>query len=396
MMENKNSLIDDLCKWKVYFICAFFLFQIPYDCFAENTTPPTLIITSFTINNVEHKYDSVFQLQSDENNIRITYEGVDLSFSGDVTYLYRLKSDGAWDSTKETTINLPALNAGNYSFSVKAKTSTSNWSPAEHINFSIAKPLYARWWFIITITLLTGGSIFYLVYTNNKKYLMRQKQAFIIQQKMNDMENQAKQAMMNPHFVFNALNSIQHYMLDNDKQSANKYLTKFSRLIRMNLDLSTKTDITLEEEFEKLKLYLEIEQLRFGEKLTYDFNINAELETDEVYMPSMILQPFVENAIWHGIMPADKIGKITVSANSINNEKQLQITILDNGIGITNSKNMSKPQTHNSIGIQLTVDRIKLFSSQHNSEGIVTIEDDLKTGGTCVTIILPLIKKLND
>jgi len=213
---------------------------------------------------------------------------------------------------------------------------------------------------------------------------------------MNDMENQAKQAMMNPHFVFNALNSIQHYMLDNDKQSANKYLTKFSRLIRMNLDLSTKTDITLEEEFEKLKLYLEIEQLRFGEKLTYDFNINAELETDEVYMPSMILQPFVENAIWHGIMPADKIGKITVSANSINNEKQLQITILDNGIGITNSKNMSKPQTHNSIGIQLTVDRIKLFSSQHNSEGIVTIEDDLKTGGTCVTIILPLIKKLND
>jgi len=185
-------------------------------------------------------------------------------------------------------------------------------------------------------------------------------------------------------------------MLDNDKQSANKYLTKFSRLIRMNLDLSTKTDITLEEEFEKLKLYLEIEQLRFGEKLTYDFNINAELETDEVYMPSMILQPFVENAIWHGIMPADKIGKITVSANSINNEKQLQIMILDNGIGITNSKNMSKPQTHNSIGIQLTVDRIKLFSSQHNSEGIVTIEDDQKTGGTCVTIILPLIKKLND
>jgi len=374
----------------LYFLVAVCMF-VPKSIFSQETIPPKLIIKSFNVNNIEHKYDSVHTLKTSENNIRIIYEGIDLTFSGAVTYEFKLKEANDWQMTKETTLNLPALTSGSYTFMLRAKIPASQWSPTETIEFDIQKPLYKQLWFIVFSLTLIIGSISYLIYTRNKNYLNKQRNELILQQKMNEMETQAKQAMMNPHFVFNALNSIQQYMQENDKLAVNRYLTKFSRLIRMNLDLATKRYITLEEEFEKLKLYLEIEQLRFGEKLTFDFSIEGNLEIDVINIPSMILQPFVENAIWHGIMPSIIIGHIKVIAGSVNNEKTLRLQIIDNGIGITNAKNLSKVKDHKSLGMQITIDRINLFSKQHNAKGLVIVTENTEHSGTIVTIEMPLV-----
>ncbi len=374
----------------LYFFIAVCMF-VPKSIFSQEPIPPKLIIKSFNVNNIEQKYDSVHKLKTTENNIRIIYEGIDLTFSGEVTYEFKLKEANQWQSTKETTLNLPALTPGSYTFMLRAKIPASKWSSTEIIEFDIQRPLYKQLWFIVFSLTLIIGSISYLIYTRNKNYLNKQRNELILQQKMNEMETQAKQAMMNPHFVFNALNSIQQYMQENDKQAVNRYLTKFSRLIRMNLDLATRRYITLEEEFEKLKLYLEIEQLRFGDKLTFDFSIEGNLEIDVINIPSMILQPFVENAIWHGIMPSVIIGHIKVTAGSVNNERTLRLQVIDNGIGINNSKNLSKARNHKSLGMQITIDRINLFSKQHNAEGLVLVTENTESSGTIVTIEMPLV-----
>jgi sensor histidine kinase YesM len=378
-------------------LCGFILiFTHLNHAYCKNNDSPIIIIKSFSVNNEEQKYVKNAKLNPAQNNIQITYEAIDLTFSGAIEYAYRLNNNKNWNTTNATTLTFPGLKAGMYNFSIKAKTETSSWSNIEYISFNIAKPYYSQTWFILVMSSILIISTSFLIYYRNKKYLEKERNELIQQQKFNEMENQAKQAMMNPHFVFNALNSIQHYMLENNKEMANRYLTKFSRLIRMNLDLSIKSNVSLEEELEKLKLYLEIEQLRFGEKLVFDFEIDDELETDIIQIPSMILQPFVENAIWHGIMPSHRNGHIQIKAESLLKDSILQIKIIDNGIGITNAKKLVKNKTHKSLGLQITKDRIMLFGKQYNIICQILTEDKEDSSGTVVTIKIPLINLESD
>ncbi|MGB3075739.1 MAG: histidine kinase, partial [Chitinophagales bacterium] len=319
---------------------------------ADGNESPRMILRSVMVNTIDKRYDSSLCCKPDENNFQFIYEGVDLAFSGQLHFRYRLKSGEQWKATDEKNLLFPALPSGKYLFEVEVKSETSNWSDPVKYAFEIVSPLYMRWWFVLAAFLFVIAITYWTVTLRNKQYLKKQQEAFVAQQRMNEMENQAKQAMMNPHFVFNALNSIQQYINDNDRVSANKYLTKFSRLIRLNLDLVNKNLITLEEEFEKLKLYLEIEQLRFGAKLNYAFIIDETLETDMIRIPSMILQPFVENAIWHGLMALPEGGKITVLAKATAGEKMLCIEISDNGIGINQSKKLNAGKSRKSFGIE--------------------------------------------
>lgn len=372
-----------------------FLFQHTASGKNDTIAAPRIILRSVLVNTIEKRYDTVLCFLSGENNFEFIFEAVDLSFSGPLLFRYRLNQTEIWKTTGEKKLFFPALPAGQYRFEVAAKNDKSEWSEPVIFPFTIIPPLYQRWWFVLSAFVAVAVITAIIVNRRNRQLLKVQQQQFVAQQRMNEMENQAKQAMMNPHFVFNALNSIQQYINDNDRISANKYLTKFSRLIRLNLDLVNKRLITLEEEFEKLKLYLEIEQLRFGEKLEYELIIDPHLETDNIFIPSMILQPFVENAIWHGLMASSEGGTITLHATSFEKEKMLRIEISDDGIGINQSKKLNHQKRRKSFGIELTIDRLNLFAQKYGRDGAVTLidlsEKDQAKHGTLVTIELPLI-----
>ena len=186
--------------------------------------------------------------------------------------------------------------------------------------------------------------------------------------KMLTLEQQALNASMNRHFIFNSLNSIQYYINRQDKISANKYLSSFAKLVRKNLDSSLVPEIYLDDEIERINLYLKLEQMRFQDKFNYKVNVDSSIEPQSIKIPSMLLQPFIENSIWHGILPSKEIGNITVDVKK--DEGKLVIKILDDGIGIDVSmaQKEGKNQHHDSKGMELTKGRINLISRISNKD----------------------------
>jgi sensor histidine kinase YesM len=192
---------------------------------------------------------------------------------------------------------------------------------------------------------------------------------------------------MNPHFVFNVMNSIQHYINTKDTSSANKVLTGFAKLIRKNLEICTKSFISLEEELEYLELYLSLEKKRFGDKLSYRIQVDPLIDKDETFIPSMLLQPYIENAIWHGIMPMDDGGELKIIIER-EEELGLTISIIDNGVGINNSLN-NKRTEHVSKGMSLTQERVNLLNKiEANPIQILVHQNGIS--GTSVVITIPL------
>lgn len=209
-----------------------------------------------------------------------------------------------------------------------------------------------------------------------------------------ELEQQTLNASMNRHFIFNALNSIQYYINSQDKLSANKYLTSFAKLIRKNLDSSSSGNslVPLSEELERLELYISLEHMRFQNKFNYTINIEKEVDTDSIMIPPMFLQPFVENSIWHGILPMEKGGLISVNIG-YNEEHQVTFTIEDNGIGIDKSLSQKNKHSHVSKGMSITTGRLNLLKKVTNKsikiDGPNQINDEHNNSiGTRVIITL--------
>ena len=198
---------------------------------------------------------------------------------------------------------------------------------------------------------------------------------------------------MNPHFIFNTLNSIQYYILQNDNLSSNKYLTKFARLMRLTLDNSQNNTIPVKDEIAALNLYLELESLRFEGKFEYKINVDSEIEDYQI--PTLLIQPFVENAIWHGLMHKEGNGFIEVNLKLINN--QIFCTIEDNGVGRKKAKEIkaNKSITHKSLGSKITENRLKLINSLFGSQmkiQYIDLENELgNSDGTRVEIVISVI-----
>jgi LytS/YehU family sensor histidine kinase len=211
---------------------------------------------------------------------------------------------------------------------------------------------------------------------------------------MNNYQMAAIRAQMNPHFIFNCINSIQRYILTNDKTTAYNYLTKFSKLIRLVLNNSEEENITLTSELEMVGLYVELEQLRFEEAFIYDLIISEDIDSDDCFIPPMMLQPYIENSIWHGIMGLNGLrkGKISISISEEN--EMLRIDIKDNGIGRDEAmKHQTK--NHKSKANKLNERRINIINNiNHTINGsinIYDIHDDINQTiiGTQVTLIIP-------
>lgn len=205
------------------------------------------------------------------------------------------------------------------------------------------------------------------------------------QQKAMEMEMQALRSQMNPHFIFNCLSSINHFIIKNETEIASDYLTKFSRLIRMGLNYSTKKQILLEDELEMLQLYLDMEKLRFKDSFEYNIIYDKDLDAETIYIPPLLLQPFAENAIWHGLMHKEEMGYLDIEIG-LEDKEQLICTITDNGVGRKKADELKQKNyvKRKSVGIQITKQRLALLNGNMPKEDFYEVVDLVDERGDAI------------
>lgn len=343
-------------------------------------------------------------LNYNENNFAIEFDNIDfITLESEKNILFKLENyEDAWrKSNGENKAYYYNVEPGKYIFRLKAVNSIGLWSE-KSFSIVISPPFWSTWWFILIASTFII-SVFYslirwrLFEKFNQQLLFSEKEKKLaeLQQQKIELEMQVLRAQMNPHFIFNSLNSINRYILQNNKSLASEYLTKFSRLVRMILQNSQARLINLESELESLKLYLELEALRFNYHFAYKITFPKELDIEVLKVPPLIIQPFVENAIWHGLMHKEEKGQLDIEISQEDDHLFLKIT--DDGIGrkasaATSSKSISQ---HKSMGMQITTNRISMMQNSDESNSSITIIDlmhpDGSGAGTEVIIKIPVI-----
>lgn len=345
------------------------------------------------------------KVEYDENHFTFYFTGISHTNPNKVKYRFFLDGfDETWspetDARFATYSNLPP---GAYTFKVIACNDSGIWtSTPASFSFVITQPFWLTWWFFIFLALLFVLSVF-LFYRWRIAVIKRntEREQLIYKSKLLSLEQQSLNASMNRHFIFNALNSIQYYINKQDKLEANRYLTSFAKLIRKNLDSSVSHNlVSLSEELERLDLYLSLENMRFKNKFEYELFIDEEIDTEGVKIPPMLLQPYVENSIWHGILPMDHPGIIWIKITPVG-DSIVKISIRDNGIGIKTSLK-SKEGTqgdHISRGIEITSGRLAILKKLTNEnlriEGPNEIyNEDGQVAGTEVVLFIPQVEPI--
>ena len=391
--EYTNSLLSDdvnclyIDNRYAYFATNNGLIYFPYKNANQTNEPPKVFISSIVSNKVKLALNDMnYTLAPSDNNITFTYSAIDFQ-NKNITYRYRLKSDANWTETKNRRLEFSSMEPGDYIFEISAKSNNSSWSIPARINFSLKKHFWQTNWFLAGIFVLAGLAFYKIAVIVTRRQKNKEQQQLLLKNKILMLEQRALQAMMNPHFVFNVMNSIQHYINTKDTNSANKILTGFAKLIRKNLEICTKSFISLDEELEYLELYLSLEKKRFGEKFKYNIKIDPAIDKEETMIPSMILQPYIENAIWHGLMPKEEGGKIDILID-LQEKEHLSIKIIDDGIGIENSLRNKKGH-HQSKGMSLTNERINLLNQVEANPVRIDIKQN-GISGTYISILIPL------
>lgn len=305
---------------------------------------------------------------------------------------YRYDSDGKWLTTSNGELLLSKPNDGNYSLEVSYRNENGVWStPIVVARFTVLQPFYSTWYFILTVVMLGLLLVLFLFRIRIKQV----KRKHVLQKTINDLEHKALRAQMNPHFIFNSLNSIQSFLIYEENEKAERFLLKFAHLIRQTLNNSRESYISIECEIETLKSYLELEQMRFKEK--FELEIICMLSAQEITygLPPMLIQPFVENAVLHGFRTLDSGGKITVVFESISNQ-QLSCRVQDNGIGRAASAKLQK-SGHKSFGTKITEERLRAFQEKYGDHfklETIDLEEDGKALGTIVLLKVPVVSAL--
>ncbi|REG87396.1 tetratricopeptide repeat-containing sensor histidine kinase [Winogradskyella sediminis] len=233
--------------------------------------------------------------------------------------------------------------------------------------------------------LLIATLIGFVLYRRKQEAVSKSKEAEF-NAKVSDTELKALRSQMNPHFIFNSLNSIGDYILKNDTQSASNYLSKFAKLMRLTLENSEKKEILLSDDIALLKTYMDIERKRFNDKFEYTIEVAKDLDADNILVPPMILQPFIENSIIHGLSQKDTPGLLKISFKMENN--MLICSVDDNGIGRKKSISNNTNDDNKSMGMAITKNRIEIINKLKNTNGRVAITD--KSEGTRIDVSLPI------
>ena len=336
-----------------------------------------------------------------KNNLIFEFDAVSLTNHRGMRFQFKLEGENdVWSPlTPVPTITFNSLNAGEYKLLVRAVDQDGRISNTVVFPFVIRQAFYKTWWFISLMVLL----VLIIVYSVFRIRLKRLREAnerekLEYKTRLLALEQKSVNASMNRHFIFNALNSIQYFINTQDRKSANRYLTNFAQLIRKNLDSanSNANTISLEEELDRIKLYLGLEAMRFQGRFDYEVNVGDDIDLETIKIPAMIMQPFVENSIIHGILPNEDVHGL-ISINVKRKGNMLLISIEDNGIGVNRSllQKDDMDGDHRSQGMEITSKRIELIRkiskndiSLEGPEEIKDVNGSIK--GTYVLIKIPL------
>ena len=356
-------------------------------------------ITKVTVNqNDSSYYDRVqlLDLTPKQNTIEIEYIAPYYRNTEHVHYRYQLQglTSGWTDAGSSNLIRFTSLPPGHYQFRIASSINGINWFEGKEIlAWSIAYPVWQRWWFITIAALLFLFILYYFLARRIEAAKEKEKVKRQYEKRIAEVEMHALRAQMNPHFMFNSLNSINNFILKNDPDNASGYLTKFSRLMRLILDNSRSEWIVLESELKALELYIQLEVVRFDDAFEYELIVDPNVDITTTYVPPMIIQPYVENAIWHGLlhrhMPGGKL-----SIRIWREGEVLHINVEDNGVGRTEAARLkSKSATkHKSHGLKITAERMDIVNRIYNVNAHVDIVDlqgqNGSSGGTRVSLTL--------
>lgn len=388
---------------KVVFASNVGLFSIDKIKAFKRQTQPEVYFSQVEINQEAVVIKPKYELDYNQNAIKIGFNVNGFQFSQNVKYAIRLLGfDSHWVTTESgrNSMNYNSLPAGNYTFQVKLFLDNNDKGKAEikTLQFSIKRPFWKTWWFISIVAFLVLSSIvLYFRRKIKKKEQQRQLEVskLSLDNEMVNLKLENLRSQMNPHFIFNALNSIQEYIVLNQKKLASEFLGKFADLIRTYLNHSTKGNITLQEEIDCLQMYLELEKLRFEDKLQYKIATSGSVNPDQVNIPTMLIQPYVENALKHGLLHR-KTGRVLKVDFFINdNTHTVTCMIVDNGVGREQAEKFKARslKNHESFATKATQDRLVLLNYGKQKQIGVTITDlfgeDAKSSGTQVEVVIP-------
>ncbi len=352
-------------------------------------------IDSTTVNGSKCNLTETTHLAYNQNNILIHFTYINFAQYIHVPAYYRL-NDGAWKPLPDNfrSINFQSLTPGNYNVSFYCNGSVY----PQKISFVIAAPIWQTWWFYALCFIVVTTLAIIIYQYRMRRALLRmhqQKEKIQLQQELSKSTLTAIRSQMNPHFFFNALNTIQAYIVTNNKEKASGYLAKFSMLTRLILEMSETDSVPLSEEVESLKLYLDLEKMRFGEDFIYELMLtNAIPNAENVEIPSMIVQPYVENAIKHGLMHREGEKRLKILFDK--QADYIIVTINDNGIGRVKSAELNKIKhaKYKSFSTKATEKRLALLNAGRTQKVVVEIVDNYNdrnvATGTHVTIRIPL------
>ncbi len=354
-----------------------------------------LQLTGIYLLNKYWAYDSSdFSLPHKSNDIRFEFSGISFKSAGDIKYQYRLLGlQPDWRTTTDEQLNFPSLSSGKYTLQLKAINKYGVESGIKEVSFTIEKLLREKTWFRILILFLLIDTIWLFFRYRIARVRKKAKEQALLNQRIADLEQKALRSQMNPHFIFNSLNSIQQYVAERDITGANNFISDFSRLIRMTLDLSTNTFINMSDEIEYITTYLKVEKTRLENQFDYAINIDTDLNLHDIFVPPLLLQPYVENSIRHGIKyKKENNGMINICVQR--KEADILVSIEDNGIG-REAAQQYKSKYHiqyQSKGMSINKDRIDILNS-HNDKKIEIFINDLydknnEPAGTRVDIYL--------
>jgi len=360
------------------------------------SNPPIPYLKSILVNDVSSTYDAGITLTG-RNKILLSF-GCISYFTNSIIYSYMLVgAEKTWTTGTGSEINIVYQNLpkGKYIFRLRVRKSNSDWSKPLELPITIKPTLVEYPLFWAFTAMLLSGMIFLIIY----RLRVQKMKKVEIDHQLVVMEQKALQSMMNPHFIFNSLSSVQNYLLRNKGDEAVIYLSNFSRLIRQNLNAINTPMVELTEEINRLKIYLDLEKKRLENKFDYTIETGRGLDEDDIYIPSMVVQPFAENSIWHGFSALDRKGLVQIGFY-FNDSKSLKIIVEDNGIGLKKSTEYYSESSHKKhLGMQIIRKRLELLSIKYNTHTSINVTEcypDNVLPGTKVELIVPFLYEIDD